>query len=299
MTTQLPTTLDDCGELRGDLAAYADGESDASTAERIRDHLRGCPACLAKVGADASLNQTFRALASEPAPSALWGRIMAGLDEVERRQRRQADRQSRSMRWAVLGGSVASLALVAAVAVWTAIAPSTNVVNASVQDFITYRARGWTVDHAARDGRSLAAWAQARVAFAVPEIKERIGGFEIGGVRLCWLLDRRLLGVTYIQGADHAVVYVMEADGLALPTADRHLAGGIRASIHHYKGHGAAIWTHSDLVFVLVAAEKDFERLLEVAAYRSWGSEAQALIERNARHRAPLERRNIPRPSQG
>jgi len=144
-----------------------------------------------------------------------------------------------------------------------------SVVDASVDDFITYRARGWTVDYATRDARSLAAWAQARVGFAVPEIKKRFGAFEVGGVRLCWLLNRRLVGLTYANGEDRAVVYLMEAQGLALPAADRTLPDGARASVHHRNGHGVAVWTDSDLVFVLVAAEKDFSRALERTGQRA------------------------------
>ncbi len=140
-----------------------------------------------------------------------------------------------------------------------------NVVTAAVNDFMIYRARGWTVDHAAGDSRSVTRWAQARVSFAVPELQDRYGAFEVGGVRLCWLLNRRLLGFTYASGEDRAALYVMEAQGLALPTPDRKLPNGKSASVHRVKGHGVAVWTESDLVFILVAADGVFARVLRVA----------------------------------
>jgi hypothetical protein len=144
--------------------------------------------------------------------------------------------------------------------------PSRDVVQASVEDFITYRAKGWTVDLAAHDGRTVAEWAQARVPFAVPAVRDRIGIFEVGGVRLCWLLERRLVGVTYATGEDRAVLYVMEAGGLSLPQPNRVLGGNRHVAVEQHKGHGVAVWTESDLVFVLVAAEAVFDRILESAA---------------------------------
>lgn len=159
-----------------------------------------------------------------------------------------------------MAASGAAVVATGLVAVWPS---STPIVSAPLNDFITYRAKGWTLDHAAPDARALAAWAQARVSFAVPELKERLGPFEAGGIRLCWLLNRRLLGVTYAKGEDRAVLYLMEAQGLAVPAADAVLSDGTRASVQYMKGHGVAVWSRNDLVFVLVAAEKDFTRFLQ------------------------------------
>ncbi|MEQ1711299.1 MAG: zf-HC2 domain-containing protein [Hyphomicrobium sp.] len=260
--------------LQMDLEAYADGECDAATARRIREHIATCSACLANVAATTDLNAALRPLPDERAPAALWPQIAGRLDMVDRGATVPTER-SWSTRY--LGGRfrlaamgiAACLALLAAFGAWHVLMPSRDMIAPIVQDFITYRDRGWTVDHDARDSRSVAAWAQTRVSFAVPDLKQRIGSHEIGGVRLCWLLERRLIGVTYLSGSSRAVLYVLDGEGLTLPKPDYHLANHRPVAVRHLKGHGVAVWTENDLVFVLVAADLDFERVLAVASQRS------------------------------
>lgn len=271
MTTGHPRQDHPCPDWRARLEAFVDGEVGAADAEAVRAHLRRCPACLAEMQALAELSQGLRILSAERAPPALWNCIATSLDAKQDAPasipvpHRAPALHSRRATLAI----AASLAAVAAAGAYTLLPSGNSVITASVNDFITYRARGWTVDHATSDARSLAQWAQARVSFAVPVLKDRFGTFEVGGVRLCWLLNRRLLGLTYASGEDRAVVYVMEAQGLALPAADRTLPDGTRASVHHEKGHGVAVWTEADLVFVLVAADKDFAHALQLAGQRT------------------------------
>jgi len=263
MKSAQPAPSRACGVADDVLGAYVDGEGSAATAESIRTHLRSCAVCLAEARALSALNTALRAEASVGVPAGLWDDIEAAMSRADAAAASTRPRRIQAG-WLASVGLVAGIALLIGVLVWPALF-ARDVVTASVQDFITYRAKGWTVDVAGRSGRDLASWAQARVAFAVPELKSRIGPLEIGGVRLCWLLDRRLLGVTYQQGDVRAVLYVMEASGLALPAADRTLSGGRRVAIEHRMGHGVAVWAESDLAFVLVAADPDFARLLEVA----------------------------------
>lgn len=271
MTSGHPQHGQPCAARRLRLEAFVDGELAPIDAELLRTHLRDCPACLAEVRALAELNQGLSSLATGAAPPLLWDRIGAALD-LETTRGGQPDAPGLATRPFSRRSALAlaaSLATVVAGATFLLQPDQNAVVTASVQDFITYRARGWTVDHAASDARSLTQWAQARVTFAVPTLKERLGPFEVGGVRLCWLLNRRLLGLTYASGEGRAVVYVMEAKGLALPAADQTLPDGRRAAVQHVKGHGVAVWSESDLVFVLVAAEQDFARVLRRTGQRA------------------------------
>lgn len=270
MTTGHPHLQEPCSAWHARIEAFIDGELGETDADAVRDHLRRCPACLAEAEVLADLNQGLRALRIERSPADLWSWVDTRIGALSLRETRATRLSAAWMSRRTAMVTAASVAVVAVAAVTYGMRPSgASVVTASVDDFITYRARGWTVDHAARDGSSLAAWAQARVAFAVPELRERFGAFEVSGVRLCWLLNRRLLGLTYSSGEDRAVIYVMERQGLPLPSADRTLPDGRPASIHHAKGHGVAVWTEKDLVFVLVAAEKDFGRALPLARVRA------------------------------
>ena len=292
MSPERPEQNSDCRNARATLEAFVDGELDEQKACAVRDHLRGCASCFAEILALTELSQSMRDLGEERAPGALWKRISDELDRYPHQHGRALSPAVSSRTWLLVTAIVACVAIVSVVA-WSLMLPrSSSVVTASVQDFITYRARGWNVDFPSRDVRSLSAWAQARVFFAVPEPKQRLGAFEVSGIRLCWLLNRRLLSLTYSLGSDHAVVYVMESDGLALPAADRTLTSGARASVHQYKGHGVAVWTESDLVFVLVAAEKVFERVLDVVVSRA-GNDA-TLSEAEAQHRRQTSHASVP-----
>lgn len=272
MTTGHTQNHEPCPSWLTRLEPFVDGELPVGEAGAVRDHLRGCSACLAEAQVLADLNQTVRALkVGVHAPATLWPRIQAMSMRPSRTQAADAVHSVASVvvsRRSALATVAGLVVAAAAAASYGMLQAGTSVVTASVNDFITYRARGWTVDHAARDAGSLAAWAQARVAFAVPDLREQFGVFEASGVRLCWLLNRRLLGVTYASGDDRAVVYVMETQGLPLPSADRILPNGARGSIHYAKGHGVAVWTQKDLVFVLVASEQDFARALPHAVER-------------------------------
>ena len=275
MTTGRPPHDRSCAALRPRMEAFTDGELGLADANLVRAHLLHCHHCLAEVQSVTDINQALRALGTEPAPPDLWRRIATRLDE-EQQAVSPALPSSGSgahvpSRRVVIGGTASVVVAMMGSAYWLQLG-NNSVVAASVNDFIVYRSRGWTVDHAAKDARSLTDWAQARVTFAVPSLREHFGAFEIGGVRLCWLLNRRLLGLTYASGEDRAVVYVMEAHGLSVPPADRTLSDGHRVAVQHVKGHGVAVWSESDLVFVLVAAERDFDRALVLAGHKAQGS---------------------------
>ena len=266
------------GDWRARVAAYVDGECDASAMGVIRDHLRGCAACRVEAQELAAINEALARLSAERAPRELWDHVAARMDAAPAESIPTPPSKGMVGRWIGSAAAGASVTLAALGVLWLAIAPPKSVVNASVQDFVVNRASGWTVDYSAQDVGALSRWAQDRVSFAVPDLKERLGAFEIGGVRLCWLLDRRLLGITYRSGESRALLYVMTANGLALPAADRRLASGALASIHHHQGHGVAVWREGGLVFVLVAAEKDFERALGDANIGALSGQARAMF---------------------
>ncbi|WP_028345762.1 anti-sigma factor family protein [Bradyrhizobium murdochi] len=258
--TMHPTDTTACDRLRIVIGAFVDGEADEVEASDVRTHLRTCASCRALAHDLSTINQFSSALSEERAPEHLWPGIAARLEQAD------ATDPARRARPVWRMAAIACAVLITTFVIVVSMLPNRDVVQASVEDFITYRAKGWTVDLAARDGRTVTEWAQARVPFAVPPVTDRIGVFEVGGVRLCWLLERRLLGVTYETGDDRAVLYVMEAGGLSLPQPDRVIGGNRHVAVAQHKGHGVAVWTENDLVFVLVAAEPVFDRILELAA---------------------------------
>lgn len=239
------------------LNAFVDGEASPDDAAHVRDHMRSCAGCLAEVRKLTTLNQGLHALSGEAAPIGLWQSIADRIDASEPPgvPGPLLDRRT------VIAASIAAAAI--AVSAVIILPRQQSVATALVDDFVTYRDRGWTVDLAANDKRTLAAWGQSRVLFAVPELKQSIGDLEIAAIRLCSLLTRRLIGLTYARGEERAVIYIMEAHGLSLPETDRTLPSGARAAVQYVKGHGVAVWSEHDLAFVLVAADRAFARLVK------------------------------------
>lgn len=278
-------TRQGCGRQNGcpgheTLDAYVDGECSDTDAERIGELMRCCAGCRQRIDDACALSASMRMLREERAPTGLWGDIAARLDAEDA----QPGRTTRISRRVLAMGAIAASAAAVTGPFWLRSGPPTDVVDATVQDYAVYRARGWTVDKAARDSGELLRWAQERVGFAVPSARSSIGDLSIAGVRLCWLLDRRLLGLTYTDGTRRAVLYVMESRGLALPPFARELPDGRRIAVRHHIGHGVGLWMEADLLHVFVSDDPRFDELVMSAAPRRGGIDAMDAGRKPARN---------------
>jgi anti-sigma factor RsiW len=266
MNREQPTA--GCDAWQAAVAAYVDGECRGAEADAVRAHLLSCAACRAEASTLTALSQAMRTLADERAPPAFAVRLMARLDGEDDLGVHGPSGASgpavQPARWraAVAVAAALCLAVIVGVVVRSALPAPRDVVDAAVHDFITYRDRGWTLDLSAHDGATVAAWAESRVPFALPTPADRLGVFELRGVRLCWLLDRRLVGVSYRHGEERAVLYVMTADGLDVPPPDRRLPDGRDVAVVEHMGLGVAVWRGHGLVYLLIAPGRDLGRAL-------------------------------------
>ena len=79
----VPTTDDDaCAAALTHLWSYLDQELTLDDAEELRDHLAGCPPCLAEYSIDVVLKDLVRRSCHEEAPAGLRVRIRETLLQV-------------------------------------------------------------------------------------------------------------------------------------------------------------------------------------------------------------------------
>jgi len=258
--------LDACERVRGMLGAYGDGACPPGDVLRTREHLSRCPLCSRELVALRELQTRLRQLAVDNrAPDDLWPRMSDRLDRAEERSPRASidQRQPLTRRRVMWAASAAALGTV--VVGTQHLLPLSSVepvIAEPVQDFITFRLSGRTEDFVSHDAIALARWAESRTTFALPPLQQWLGDYQLTGGRLCWLLDRRLAGISYARDDEKTVVYVMDGAGLSIPTSGKPLDVDTRVRIHHYKGHGVAVWREHDLIYVVVARNETLNVLL-------------------------------------
>ena len=106
-----------CTEVRAQLTAYLDGEIDDDRGSAIRGHLRGCDACRAAAGDEATLRDGLRHLPPIEPPASLWAGVQRQLAAAEvADSERPRWRRAISRWWAMAPAIAPRLAFAVAVA---------------------------------------------------------------------------------------------------------------------------------------------------------------------------------------
>ncbi|MDO5034471.1 MAG: mycothiol system anti-sigma-R factor [Actinomycetaceae bacterium] len=70
---------DPCEQLNSFLYAYADGELESDTSERLARHLESCDDCSDRVDAEMHVRELMRRCYAQEAPSELRARVLASV----------------------------------------------------------------------------------------------------------------------------------------------------------------------------------------------------------------------------
>ncbi len=122
--------MNGCDDLREYLAAWADGELDETTRERVRKHLDACAECRRELAGLERVDALFRAAAVPEVEAREWGRVEAALDEamstapvsIEALRERPARRGLLGW-WLFPAAAVAAAAIIVAVFLFSPAAP--------------------------------------------------------------------------------------------------------------------------------------------------------------------------------
>lgn len=239
-----PETLD-CGRAREVISAAVDGAAGPEERAAALAHRSRCLACDRFADWAGALNVALRAQAAERFDSGvLWARISAGLPRASLWRRRRTAIAAAALLALVIGGALVGQAL----------RPSQPLVVAeAVNDFLTFRASGRTLDVSGPAPREVRDWLTARITFELPAGLRPPAGFRLLGGRLCSFLERRLASLHYARGTRIASLYVMEDDALALSRRGYRTIEGQRVLVAAHKGVTNLVWHSDGLVYVVVS----------------------------------------------
>lgn len=143
-----------------------------------------------------------------------------------------------------------------------------SAVETFFHDFETYLAKDKAIDISETSMVRLAQWFGSRLPFQLPPVGSAGQIASLVGGRLCWLLERRLASLSY-EGQDGSMVlYIMSADGIAIPEGQEDATLGQNVSWHRSAGNTSLVWRSNELLYVMVS-QFEVRRLM---------SEARALV---------------------
>jgi len=248
------------------LERYVDGECSPEQARQILAALERDPALLRQAEDLRRLNALLRTHAGGiEAPLSLRQSVLEQLCGAEA----GPDPKPRLRRRHLLlgaGGAVAA-GLVAATLVPHIVGSGRtdlDVVDTFFRDFETYLLKDKAVDVIESRMSGLASWYDSRLSFSLPPLKARGDGLDLVGGRLCWLLERRLASLSYEAHDGPLVLYVMDAQGIRVPTGGTEPGLGESVSRHRSAGNSSVIWTSGRLLLVMVGIQQS-SRLLSAA----------------------------------
>jgi anti-sigma factor RsiW len=256
-----------CKVYRSAVEAWVDGQCPADEAAVLERHLQNCTACRNYADElDTQRTQVRWALGGETAPPDLWPRIAArlgfprvGPPSAPRHARWLGARQLLAAAAVVAVVALGALALAPSLPPQHGGAPAHTVVDATVQDFVTFRLSERAYDISSGDPDATLAWFADRVSFELPPLEARVLGYRLVGGRLCWLLDQRLGAFTYERDGQHITIYVMQADATETASASADPVLAKTRGRSGQDGYSSLVWRQQGLVFSLVSEVSDEE----------------------------------------
>jgi anti-sigma factor RsiW len=259
-----------CNDYQSAVEAWIDGQCPADEAAELERHLQFCATCRSYADElETQRTQLRWALGGETAPPDLWPRIAARLgfprvvpQPARRDPHRLGTRQLLAAAAIITIVALGALTLVPALPTDPGASrgdtPVHTVVDATVQDFVTFRLSERAYDIASSDPNETLAWFATRVSFELPPLEAHVLGYRLVGGRLCWLLDQRIGAFTYERDEQHITLYVMQADAMDMASAsiDSVLA---KAGRGEQDGYRSLVWRQQGLIFSLVSEVSDEE----------------------------------------
>jgi mycothiol system anti-sigma-R factor len=245
----------DCTSLARLVTSYVDGELAPVDRTPLEAHLRACPRCRARVGAEQAVRELLQerrgALCGRPAPAALRSRCAASIASC-RESRRGFDHQtSWRARFAPLAAAAVLVLVVGGAFVYQATARSSRVMAAElaadhVKCFAMNAVLGTheSADVVQADMASGFSW---RMRLPGQPEREQL---DLVGSRPCLYGEGKIAHIMYRHQGRPVSLFM-------LPHTER------REEVVEVFGHQCVIWTGDDRTFVLVSPEPrpDVERL--------------------------------------
>lgn len=223
-----------CPERELALNALIDGELDALAAAELETHLRGCPACTARLAELESVRGMLGALREvDAAPDALRRRIEAEIGRPPRSA-------PRAVPW--LGGAAVG-ALAATLALTLAAPPTPYLADELVAAHVRSLQAAHLIDVATSDRHVVKPWFNGRLAFSPPVPDLAAQGFPLVGGRLEYLHGGEAAALVYKRRLHTINVIVTPARDAPAWTAQTRGT----YNLAHWREGGLDFWAVSDV----------------------------------------------------
>lgn len=260
-----------CDTVKECLDALRDGTLGAQEAEEVRQHLVGCRSCAAEWEVTEELRAVIRERASRPAAPAALREAMASLLEQKPAPVGWFARLQKTFRRQPLAAMAVAAAMVLLVllplnlrlfSMREVVSP---LVEESVNEHIRLSLREASPEIPVGELQPLLDRHQRRLEFSGPLSFPDDQQFHLVGGQVSYLLNRRVLAVTYYRRADRPItLLVLPASGIRLPEQPLSVAGQVVHRALH-RGFQTVHWQEGPLIYSLVsgADESDLPPLVE------------------------------------
>lgn len=250
-----------CGDVRGVVHPYLDGELDAEGRAAFEQHTATCADCRRALDFEASFKAQLRArLRHEPAPAALRERVIAALDQADGRA-------------LPLGRRVAPFAAVGLIAAAAVIFLSTATRPADAQapivtEAVRTHAKNLPVEVVGTAG-VVGAWMQGKVPVPVrPPCLDRgpLPGALVGA-RLGHLGSRDSAQLVYRVNGANVTVFVFDASGLPMQAPRKRVVQSRELFVDGESGYNVVFFRDRDVGYAFTSelGEDDLVALVSEA----------------------------------
>jgi anti-sigma factor RsiW len=233
----------DCAEIREQIGALRDGELAGALAEKVAQHVAGCPECARRSAALEALGERLKSPAMAYAPSPeLVPRIRTAIafDARERESRRGLGLPAAWLALAAAAGIVVgALAVLQRDRVIRSQALAAELAGDQIRSLLP----GKLVDVPSSDRHNVKPWFAGKLDFSPPVPDLSPEGFPLVGGRVEVLSGHKAAALVYGRRLHVINVYVRPASGS--PGEASSLASGFH--IRHWNDGEMAFWAVSDV----------------------------------------------------
>lgn len=263
-----------CRDVLPLIRDYVDRELSSDDAGRIEAHVSDCRPCAERVEEERDLKLAIRERVKPgPAPAGL-------ADVIARQVRKQSGGDnraaSRPLRGVVLRAAAVTVVaiLFGGVGAWTWMNQSAKDERSRaasrlsaelVDDHIRYLSVTDAAEYVTASHEEAEGWFSSKldVSLVLPNFDAR--NMTLSGVRLCYVLDRRVALLFYEWESQHLSLFAMSDSGLDFIGMDPVDLLNTECATETYKGYRVVCWKRAGLLYALICGQRN-DGLIDLVA---------------------------------
>ena len=238
-------TLDHKQYIERYLSADADDELENHERREATAHVSGCEECRSMLDSEIAMKSEVKKLATVTAPAELRNRIIAALDEVDRRSQTRVRSLRRPLAWTAVAALAACLIAVTILRVQQ---PANPAFDAAIESFVRSE-QSFASNVPSKSADELAVTYIDR--FGVPMAWDFSSiGLEVAGGRIDQSSDGKPIGYSLYKGSRGSLLAVIyRNDAFNFPVGGETVKG---IHIYHYRGYSVAATNRYSIFCIMV-----------------------------------------------